>query len=112
MVDWSRRTAGSRAEAGSEDEALTNQTQHNRAISEVASAVATETQSGGSTAVGNAKTEQGGVGGGIGPVGGTYSQGSTNTFGQVWSTSSGSRNVAAQSSQSVAETTQQAAAAA
>ena len=111
MVDWSRRTAGSRDEAGSEDEALTNETQHNRAISEVAAAVATETQSGGSTTIGSAKTEQGGVSGGIGPVGGTYSQGATSSFGQVWSTSSGTRNVAAQSSQSVAESTQQAAAA-
>lgn len=112
MIDWSRRTAGTRDETGSESEALTNQTQHNRAISEVATAVATEVQSGGSTAVGNARTEQGGVSGGVGPVGGTYSQGSTTTFGQMWSSSSGSRNIGSESAQSVAERTQQAAAAA
>jgi hypothetical protein len=111
MVNWSRRTAGTRGESEAQDEALTNQTRHNRAISEVTRAVAAETQYGGSMAVGSARTEQGGVGGGLGPVGGTYSQGSTNSFGQVWSTSGGSRNVAAQSSQDIAEATQQAAAA-
>src|SRR5262249_44362091 len=35
MVNWSRRTAGTRGESETQDETLANQTQHNRAISEV-----------------------------------------------------------------------------
>ena len=111
MVDWSRRTAGSRAEAGSEDEALTNRTQHDRAISEVASAVATR-DADWRIDVRRQRDDRTGRGGRRDrPSEAAYSQGSTNAFGQVWSTSSGSRDVAAQSSQAVAEATQQAAAA-
>src|SRR5688572_973003 len=45
MIDWSRRTSGKQEENLAETEALSNSTQHNRALSEVTSAVASEAQS-------------------------------------------------------------------
>ena len=112
VVDWSRQTSASATEAISESEALTSQTTHNRAVSEVQQAVATEVQSGFSHAESTATTEEYGGGGGfsLGPLtlGGSASTATTTTSADSYSTSVGSRDLAASMSQKVMDATQQA----
>ena len=67
MVDWSRRTRASTAESLSESEALSNATQHSRALSEVQQAVATEAQSGFSKTKVNSELSEAGGGAGFQP---------------------------------------------
>jgi hypothetical protein len=60
VIDWSRRTKGSQTEDISETEDLTNDTIHNRAISEVTQAVASEAQGGFSASTSAADSSQAG----------------------------------------------------
>jgi hypothetical protein len=54
VIDWSRRTRASATENITESEQLANATQHNRAVSEVQSAVAADFQAGGSRSTSDA----------------------------------------------------------
>lgn len=113
VVDWSRRTSASGQESIAESERLTNASTHSRAISEVQEAVANEVQSGFSRSSGTSQTSAsgGGLGIGLGPVtfGGSASKGKTTATAQSFSSSAGSRNLAASMSQRVSDATQQAA---
>ncbi len=113
VVDWSRRTAATAAETIAETEALTNISTHNRAVSEVQNAVANEVQSGFSHSESKATTKEagGGFGFSMGPVslGGSAAIGTTTTSADSFSTSVGSRDLAASMSQQVMDATQQAA---
>lgn len=113
VVDWSRRMRSSGTEAISEAERLSQSTSHNRAVSEVQEAVATEAQEGFSRTKSSSTTKQGGGGFGlsIGPVslGGSVSAGKTTTSAESFSSSVGSRELAASMSQQVMDSTQQAA---
>ncbi|MCW8418182.1 hypothetical protein OQJ18_06890 [Fluoribacter dumoffii] len=113
VMDWSRQVKASGQEAISESENLTNTTTHNRAISEVQDAVASEVQSGFSKTSGSSTTSAGGGGLGlsIGPLtlGGSGSSANSSSNAESFSTSSGTRNLAATMNQRVADATQQAA---
>lgn len=67
VIDWSRRISGTQTEQGSELERLSNIQNHNRSINEVTKSVATEAQSGFSGADNYAKTTQGGTSSGSSP---------------------------------------------
>jgi hypothetical protein len=112
VLDWARRTSASGQENITESEQLTNSTTHNRAISEVQNAVAKEVQSGFSKSSGSSDTEAvgGGFGLSLGPltVGGSGSGASTSTSAESFSSSSGTRNLAASMNQRVSDATQQA----
>ncbi len=113
VVDWSRQTSATGAETIGESEALTATTSHNRAVSEIQDAVATEVQSGFSHTESKATTKSagGGFGFSMGPVsiGASGGIGTTTTSADSFSTSSGSRNLSASMSQQVMDATHQAA---
>lgn len=126
MIDWSRRTRTSTTEAIDEGEALQADLSRTRAITEITSAVANETQTGQSAAQSFAHaTERGSTSGGVSATGlgifdlgkapglkteGT-SSGESSNFGiaSSWATSSGHRDVTAEMSQNISDRTQQAA---
>ncbi|QLZ69739.1 hypothetical protein FOLKNPGA_02537 [Legionella sp. PC1000] len=113
VMDWSRQVKASGQETIAESEKLTNTTTHNRAISEVQDAVATEVQTGFSKTSGSSTTSAGGGGLGLslGPLtlGGSGSSATSSSNAESFSTSSGTRNLAATMNQRVADSTQQAA---
>jgi hypothetical protein len=113
VVDWSRQTSASASESIAEGETLVNDTTHNRAVSEVQEAVANEIQTGFSHTNSTSTTVSGGGGFGlsIGPltVGGSGGAGHTSTSADSFSTSTGSRDLAASMSQQVMDATHQAA---
>ena len=113
VMDWARRTSASGQENISEAERLTNTSSHNRAISEVQEAVATEVQSGFSKSSGKSTTSAGGGGFGFsaGPIsiGGSGSSATTSSSAESFTSSSGSRNLAASMNQRISDSTQQAA---
>jgi hypothetical protein len=113
VVDWSRRTRSSATEAITEAERLAASTSHNRAVSEVQDAVATEAQSGFSHTESKSTTLQAGASGGFsaGPVsfGGSASAARTTTSADSFSSSFGARELSASMSQKVMDSTQQAA---
>lgn len=113
VLDWSRRTSASGTETIGETEALTNRTAHNRAVSEVQEAVAHEVQRGFSHTESTANTVEGGGGFGLGlgplTIGGSASGAETTTSADSFSSSRGSRDLAASMSQQVMDATQQAA---
>lgn len=113
VLDWARRTTASGQENIAETEQLTNTSTHNRAISEVQQAVATEVQSGFSKSSGSSTTSAGGGGFGlsVGPltVGGSGSSGTTSSNAESFTSSAGSRNLSASMNQRIADATQQAA---
>lgn len=112
-MDWSRQVKASDQETITETENLTNTTTHNRAISEVQNAVASEVQTGFSKTSGSSTTSAGGGGLGLslGPLtlGGSGSSATSSSNAESFSTSSGTRNLAATMNQRVADATQQAA---
>ena len=111
MIDWSRRTSGKQEENLSETEALTNSTQHNRALSEVTSAVASEAQSGFSKthAESHSSQEGGAAGFSLGPItlGDSSGSASNSTDAMSFSSSSGRRDLSASMAQNVMDSTQQ-----
>lgn len=113
VMDWSRQTKASGQETIAESENLTNSTTHNRAISEVQDAVASEVQTGFSKTSGSSTTSAGGGGLGLslGPLtlGGSGSSATSSSNAESFSTSSGTRNLAATMNQRVSDATQQAA---
>ncbi|WP_419420870.1 hypothetical protein ACNVED_06115 [Legionella sp. D16C41] len=113
VLDWSRRTNATGEENITESEQLTNTSTHNRAISEVQDAVASEAQTGFSRTNGSSTTSAGGGGLGLslGPLtlGGSGSSATTTSNAESFSSSSGTRNLAATMNQRVSDATQQAA---
>lgn len=113
VMDWTRQTSASGEEMISESEKLTNTSTHNRAISEVQEAVASEVQSGFSRSSGSSTTSAGGGGLGLslGPLtlGGSGSSATTSSNAESFTSSSGTRNLAATMNQRVSDATQQAA---
>lgn len=114
VIDWARRTAATVAETISEAESLSNATSHNRSISEVTQAVATEAQSGFSGATTNSTSNEAGgsagglIGGAIG-LGGSYGRASSTTNASSFSSSSGRRDLSASMAQNILDSTHQAA---
>lgn len=113
VVDWSRRTSAGATEEIGESEALSQSTSHNRAVSEVQEATATEIQEGFSHTQSKSTTMSAGLGFGFsaGPVsvGGSGGIARTTTSADSFSTSVGSRELGASMSQKVMDATQQAA---
>jgi hypothetical protein len=113
VVDWSRRTRSAATEAITESEVLEAATSHNRAVSEVQNAVATEAQRGFFHTRSTATTAEAGAGFGLAigslVLGATGSVGTTSTSADSFSASFGSRQLAASMSQRVMDATQQAA---
>jgi len=113
VMDWARRTTATGQENIAETEQLTNTSMHNRAISEVQSAVATEVQTGFSKSSGSSTTSAvgGGLGLSLGPLtlGGSGSSGTTSSNAESFTSSAGSRNLSASMNQRISDSTQQAA---
>lgn len=121
VIDWSRRSRAGETEAISETDDLTNDTSHNRGISEVTEAVATEAQSGFSHTNTSSTSEQSGTsvaaemsaplgglfGGPSGSMGHTSSSASATSSADSYSSSFGQRNVASSMSQNIADRTHQ-----
>ncbi len=121
VVDWSRRSRAGETEVISETDDLTNDTSHNRSISEVTKAVATEAQSGfshartnststqeGTSAAGELSAPLGGLfGGPSGSMGHTSSSATTDATADSYSSSFGRRDVASSMMQNVNDRTHQ-----
>jgi hypothetical protein len=121
VVDWTRRSRAGETEVISEEDELANDTSHNRAISEVTNAVATEAQSGfshssttdTSTEVGlsHAVDVSGPLGGLLGGVnvseGQTFSNASSFGSADSYSSSFGQRSVGTSMGQNIADRTHQ-----
>ncbi|GFN30044.1 hypothetical protein [Paenibacillus xylaniclasticus] len=121
VIDWSRRSRAGETETISEVDDLTNDTTHNRSISEVTEAVAREAQSGfsetnatsTSSAKATASAEElsaplGGLfGGPSGSAGQTSSTASTTSAAESYSTSYGHREIGSTMLQNVNDRTHQ-----
>ena len=121
VVDWSRRSRAGETEVISEEDELANDTSHNRAISEVTNAVATEAQNGfshsstqsTSTEVGasyavDVSSPLGGLLGGVGvSKGGTVSNATASGTADSYSSSFGQRTVGTSMGQNIADRTHQ-----
>ena len=112
VYDWTRTTEAKAQENITEAEQLSNVSTHNRAISEVQEAVTHEVQSGFSKSSGSSTTSAGGGGFGLslGPLtlGGSGSSANTSTEAESFSSSAGTRDLAATMNQRVSDSTQQA----
>lgn len=109
MIDWFRRTAGTRTESGSETEQLVNDMTHARSISEVTSAVATEAQSGFSKTTTTSSSDQSGLSLGGGDFGVSFGDSSSSGTATSMSSSRGRRTMDATMNQNIMDTTHQAA---
>ena len=111
MIDWTRRSTASTTESIDETEQLSNTQTHNRALTEVTSATATEFQTGSSTSTVTSDTSQlgGGFGLEIGPLalGGSGGTSTTTTDAFSASSSFGQRDIAADYAQRINDRTQQ-----
>lgn len=111
MVDWSRRVTGRTTEDTTQTESLDASSEHNRSISEVTSAVATEAQNGFSTSIAGSASQQSAVGTyGTNIVFGGAVGASTSASGSIATTVSGSfgrRDLAGAMTQDANDRTQQ-----
>ena len=121
VVDWTRRSRAGETETISEEDELSNETSHNRAISEVTNAVATEAQNGfshsntqsTSTEVGasyavDVSSPLGGLLGGVGvSKGGSVSNATASGSADSYSSSFGQRTVGSSMGQNIADRTHQ-----
>lgn len=121
VIDWSRRSRAGETEVIDETDDLASDASHNRSISEVTQAVATEAQSGFSHASSNSTSTQEGTataaelsaplgglfGGPSGSIGHTSSSATTNTVADGYSSSFGQRDVASSMMQNVNDRTHQ-----
>lgn len=115
VIDWSRNTSGSQQEGVSEEDRLSNTLQHNRAINEVTTAVATEIQEGRSTVDSESRSRNAGIGiGAVIPIlpvvfgiGGAASGGKGSSHVETFSTSMGRRDMAASLTQNINDRTHQ-----
>lgn len=117
--DWTRRQAGTRSEAGSEQEQLANTTAHNRALNEVAAAVTAESQSGFTRSSAYSSSSQSGwasssglLGAIVGGVTSTGAEAANLTNAMTVTGSEGNRRVNSSMQQNIQESTQQNASAA
>jgi hypothetical protein len=124
MIDWSRRTRARATEEIGEEEALVSDLSRARAITEITSAVANETQRGQSAATNFAIASQeaestgragianpfplGPLSPGVETAGTSKSRSTGFSQGTAWSTSSGHRDVAASLAQDIVDRTHQA----
>lgn len=120
LIDWTRRTRAAVSEGVTETEALQSTLDHNRSISEVTHAVATEMQTGRSETVGVGSAFSAGQGGGAagggqyGPFSGAGAAGhslglsSGMSAARSWSVSTGTRNITADMTQTINDRTHQA----
>lgn len=109
VVDWSRWQSAGTMESISENELLNAQMTHNRAISEVTSAVAEEAQTGFSNANNFQRGFSQGTGGGLFGIGSSFGMSAGESRSTSISSTIGRRNVAAEMSQNISDRTQQAA---
>jgi hypothetical protein len=119
VVDWSRKSRAGQTEEIAETEDLLDDTSHNRSISEVTQAVATEAQSGFSHAETESFTQQAGFSTGSGMAGmidgfgaafgsgGSASEGGSSGSADSYASTSGQRNVAASMLQQIGDRTHQ-----
>jgi hypothetical protein len=121
VIDWSRKSRASETEKIDETDDLTSDTVHNRAITEVTTAVANEAQTGFSSTNANATSRQSGtssandggsfLGGVFGDSesssGGSSSEGSGTSHSDSFSTSSGHRDIGSNMMQNVDDRTHQ-----
>ncbi len=121
VIDWSRRSRAGETEAIDENDDLTNDTAHNRSISEVTQAVANEAQGGFSHADSNSQSNQAGTssaaemsaplgglfGGPSGAVGHSSSSATTSASADGYSTSYGHRDIGSTMLQNVNDRTHQ-----
>ena len=109
IVDWNRKQSTSVSEDTNESEALSAQMEHNRAIGEITSAVATEAQSGFSGNTTKYETHSFGSGTGVagnvnqffGTAGASTGIGSGQTDSTSFATSTGRRDINAQMTQNI-----------
>lgn len=117
IVDWNRREKASGTEQINETEALNASLEHNRSISEITHAVASESQNGFSKAVNKETNFSGGSGTGVaGQIMGFFGVAGASVGGSAglavstsFATSRGTRNLNAQMTQNICDSTQQAA---
>jgi outer membrane protein OmpA-like peptidoglycan-associated protein len=117
IVDWNRREKASGTEQINETEALTASLEHNRSISEITNAVASEAQTGFSQAINEETTFSGGSGTGVsgqimgffGVAGASIGGSAGKSTSKSFTTSRGTRNLNAQMTQNICDSTQQAA---
>ena len=116
MIDWSRQSRGRGSEAVDDSERLSNTTTHQRALSEVTEATATEVQTGRTRSTAESTTSQGGsaLGFEIGPVafGSSGGGSATGTEAMTASSSFGQRDMASSTAQRINDVSQQQASAA
>lgn len=129
MMDWSRRTKAGTTETINEAEQLSNETMHSRALSEVTSALARESQEGFSSTESTSTSKQRGSSTGSATInadplnaltlgafgddpgvttkGSSESESTVTSSGMTFTSSSGQRSVAASVKQNVQDRTQQ-----
>ena len=116
MIDWSRQSRGRGSEAVNDSERLSNTTTHQRALSEVTEATASEVQGGRTRTTSSSSTSQGGsaLGFEIGPIAFGSSGGSSRTKTEAMTASSsfGRRDLASSTAQRINDVSQQQASAA
>jgi len=116
MIDWSRQSRGRGSEAVNDSERLANTTTHQRALSEVTQATATEVQTGRTKTTSSSSTSQSGsaLGLEIGPIAFGSSGGSAGSQTEAMTVSSafGRRDLASSTSQRINDISQQQASAA
>jgi hypothetical protein len=119
MIDWSRRTRASTTESIQEEESLSADISRTRAINEITSAVARETQTGQSVASSfNKATQEGRSYGsaslnpiipGVETSGTSFGTSTSSGLATSWASSYGQRDVSAEMSQNITDRTHQAA---
>lgn len=111
VIDFTRRSTGSAQEDVSQTESLSSSTMQSRAISEIASGVARETQRGRSKVTSDSISTETGVaaGGFVSPVaaGAAFGMGTNNTTVRTHASSKGKREFSAASQQNIQNSTQQ-----
>jgi len=111
VIDFTRRSAGSTQEDISQTERLSNTMVQSRAISEIASAVASETQEGDSDVQSRSKSEEHGGGGGtfyiLGAEGGSEAYAKNKATVETHSSSKGTRELSSSMQQNIQNSTQQ-----
>ncbi|MDL2419465.1 hypothetical protein ACTIGL_28660 (plasmid) [Bacillus shihchuchen] len=112
MIDWTRKDNARVDESIDENESLTNNTRHDRSISEVTEGVATDIQSGSSQATVESSSEGSGGSAGIsvplvGSFGGSKSYSKSKSTSTSFSTSFGRRDISSMMAQNIMDSTQQ-----
>ena len=105
VVDWQRRTRGASTEQTEQSETVTSDIEQARAVNEVQQAVAKEAQSGGSSTSATSITAQAGLSLGTLSFGSSVASATSATSALTAQFSTGSRNIAAESSNALTQST-------